>query len=230
MTSFKRPLRVGALAGASIMALTLAVPVMANDMRPATGNTTYVPQNPDVGGGYRPDPTRKTVGEMERDIAEGKYDRSTAPQSSGDMNKIGETQSGRPVQGGTPIDRGSARPMGDMNSPGSGSYSSGASSTRGNSGAFPSEAADLKVERVRVQDLPPDLQAAVNTRMDRRQNASELVETTILNRLALMGSEFKLDSAQQVGNNYVLRVSNPDGQQATMLYETSSDTLREVQM
>lgn len=200
MTSFKRPLRVSALAGASILALALAMPVMANDLAPSTGSTTSVPQTPDVGGGYRPDPTRKTVGEMERDIAEGKYDRSTAPQRAGDMN-----------------------------SPGSGN-SSGAASSTGYNGAFPSQAADLKVERVRVQDLSPDLQAAVNSRMDRQQNASELVETTILNRLALMGSEFKLDSAQQVGNNYVLRVSNPGGQQATLLYETNSDTLREVQM
>ncbi len=229
MTSFNYSLRVAALAGASVLALTLSAPTMANDPAPSTGNTTYVPQTPDVGGGYRPDPTRKTVGEMERDIAEGEYDRSTAPQRSGDMNKIGETTSGVPVQQGTPIDRGPARPMGDMNSPGSGNGSGAASST-GYKGAFPSEAADLKVERVRVQDLSPDLQAAVNSRMDRRQNASELVETTILNRLALMGSEFKLDSAQQVGNNYVLRVSNPGGQQATLLYETKSDTLREVQM
>lgn len=229
MTSFKYPLRVAALAGASVLALTLSAPSMANDLAPSTGSTTTVPQTPDVGGGYRPDPTRKTVGEMERDIAEGKYDKSTAPQRAGDMNKIGETRSGQPVQYGTPIDRGPAKPMGDMNSPGSGN-SSGAASSTGYSGAFPSQAADLKVERVRVQDLSPDLQAAVNSRMDRRQNASELVETTILNRLALMGSEFKLDSAQQVGNNYVLRVSNPGGQQATLLYETNSDTLREVQM
>jgi hypothetical protein len=229
MTSFKRPLRLGALAGASVLALALAAPVMANDLAPSTGSTTTVPQTPDVGGGYRPDPTRKTVGEMERDIAEGKYDRSTAPQSSGDMNKLGEASSGQPVQSGTPIERGPAKPMGDMNSPGSGN-SSGASSSTGYNGAFPSQAADLKVQRVRVQDLSPDLQAAVNSRMDRQQNPSELVETTILNRLALMGSEFKLDSAQQVGNNYVLRVSNPGGQEATLLYETNSDTLREVQM
>jgi hypothetical protein len=45
-----------------------------------------------------------------------------------------------------------------------------------------------------------------------------------------MGSEYKLNSAQQVGGNYVLRVSNPDGQQATLLYETNSGSLREVQM
>jgi hypothetical protein len=45
------------------------------------------------------------------------------------------------------------------------------SATGGYTGAFPNQAADLKVERVRVQDLSPDLQAAVNSRMDRRQNA-----------------------------------------------------------
>lgn len=232
MTSFKRPLRIGALAGASILALTLAMPVMANDMSPASGNTTYVPQSPDVGGGYRPDPTRKTVGEMERDIAEGKYNGSTAPARAGDMNKLGETGTGQPVQSGTQFDSApTSRPIsgqsGDMNRPANTTGNYGA---RDSNGAFPSEAANLKVQSVRVQDLPPDLQAAVNSRMDRRQNASELVETTILNRLALMGSEFKLDSAQQVGNNYVLRVSSPSGQQATMLYETNSDTLREVQM
>lgn len=230
MTSFKRPLRAGAIAGASILAMALAMPVMANELTPSSGSTVNVPQNPDVGGGYRPDPTRKTVGEMERDIAEGKYDSTTAPQRAGDMNKTGETSTGAPIHQGTQLERGPGKPMGDMNAPNSGSYNSGNASGSGYTGAFPNQAADLKVDRVRVQDLSPDLRAAVNGRMDPRQNASELVETTILNRLALMGSEYKLNSAQQVGGNYVLRVSNPDGQQATLLYETNSGSLREVQM
>ncbi len=234
MNSFTRPLRAGAIAGVSALAMALAMPAMANDLSSSPGSTVTVPQNPDVGGGYRPDPTRKTVGEMERDLAEGKYDSTTVPQRSGDMNSTGERASGAPAQPGTPIERGPGQPMGDMNSPGSGgAYSGTATGTTtgsGYDGAFPTEAADLKVERVNIEDLSPDLRAAVSARMDRQQTTSELVETTILNRLALLGSEFKLDSAQQVGANYVLRVSNPDGQEATLLYETSSDTLREVQM
>lgn len=236
MFSFKHPLRAGVIAGASAVAMVLALPALANDLAPSAGSTVAVPQSPDVGEGYRPDPTRKTLGEMERDIAEGKYDRkydgaTTVPQRSGDMNSLGERPSGAPAQPGTPVERGPGQPMGDATSPGSGLSGSGHSgSGSGYNGAFPTEAADLKVERVQVQDLSPDLQAAIRSRMDRQQTPSELVETTILNRLALMGSEFKLDSAQQVGANYVLRVSNPDGQQATLLYETGSDTLREVQM
>ena len=229
MTSFKYPLRVAALAGASVLALTLSAPTFASDLAPSAGSTTTVPQNPDVGGGYRPDPTRKTVGEMEREIAEGKYQGTTAPQRAGDMNKIGETGTGQPVQKGTPLPSGSARPMGDATSPGSGGPASASGST-GYSGAFPNSAANLQIDRVNINDLPADLQAAVKSRMDRQQTPNELVETTILNRLALMGSEYKLNSAQKVGANYVLRVSTPGGTQTTMLYETSSGTLRQVQM
>lgn len=240
MTSYKAPLGLSAVAGASLLALALAAPTMANELQSSPGSTVYVPQNPDVGGGYRPDPTRKTVGEMERDIAEGKYDSSNAPERTGDMNKVGETGMGRPAQPGTPVTGGPGRPMGDATAPGSGQYGArdsmgtggtmGAAGSSGYHGAFPDRAANLQIERVNVNDLPPDLQAAVRSRMDRQQTPNELVETTILNRLALMGSEYKLDSAQKVGGNYVLRVSNPGGQQATMLYDTNSGALREVQM
>ncbi|MGE0151067.1 MAG: hypothetical protein AB7R90_00510 [Reyranellaceae bacterium] len=229
MAWFETPLRYGVLAGASALALALAAPAMANELQSTPGSTVSVPQNPDVGGGYRPDPTRKTVGEMERDVAEGKYKDSTAPQSSGDMNRIGETTNDQPIHRGTPLPSGPGRPMGDATAPGSGTYgSTGAGDGQG--GAFPGSAANLQVDRVSIEELPPDLQAAVRSRMDRQQTPNELVETTILNRLALMGSEYRLDSAQKVGANYVLRISNPDGQQATMLFETQSGTLREVQM
>jgi hypothetical protein len=228
MTSFKTPLRWGVLAGASVLALGLAAPVMANQLQSSPGSTVSVPQTPDVGGGYRPDPTRKTVGEMERDIAEGKYQGTTAPQRAGDMNKTGETSTGQPMHKGTSVPSGPGRPMGDATSPGSGM--SGSAGTMSGAGTSAGTAGNLQIEKVRIEDLPPSLQQAVRGRMDRQQTPSELVETTILNRLALMGSDYKLNSARRDGSNYVLFVTNPNGQQATMLYETSSGNLREVQM
>lgn len=223
MTSLKTPLRWSVLAGASVLALGLAAPVMADDLKNTSGSTVNVPQNPDVGGGYRPDPNRKTVGELEREIAQG----NTAPQRAGDMNKIGETRTGQPVQKGTPLPSGPGRPMGDATSPGSGTHhATGSTGMSGSTGT----AGNLQIEKVRIEDLPPSLQQAVRSRMDRQQTPSELVETTILNRLALMGSDYKLNSARKDGSNYVLFVTNPSGQQATMLYETTSGNLREVQM
>lgn len=247
MTSFNRPLRLGALAGASVLALALAAPVMANDLAPRTGSTTTVPQTPDVGGGYRPDPTRKTVGEMERDIAEGKYDRSTAPERTGDQNKIGETQTQQPVQPGTQTPTGGAyRASGAATTPGvppnentgsmganrgamsDGTYQGGMSGQRGMSGQ--TGATNLEVGSVNINELPPNLQQAVRSRMGPQQKPNELVETTILNRLALMGSEYRVNNARKVGADYVIVVVNPDGRESTMLYETASGDLREVQM
>jgi hypothetical protein len=230
MISYKAPLRIGVLAGASVLALVLAAPAMAGEMQHSSGSTVNVPQAPDVGHGYRPDPTRKTVGELERDMLAQANTSGTTPQTG--------AGSSQPAGAGTPMPSGSARPMGDSTSPGSGSYGNtgtvrpmtGTTGSGGYSGAFPNSAANLQVDRVNINDLPPDLQAAVRSRMDRQQTPAELVETTILNRLALMGSEYKLDSAQKVGANYVLRVSTPGGTQTTMLYETSSGTLRQVQM
>jgi hypothetical protein len=156
------------------------------------------------------------------------------------MNKVGESSTGQPVRSGTPLPSGSGRPMGDATSPGSGNYNAtGATGTTGMSGSgsmsgqgmsSAGTAGNLQIDKVRIQDLPPSLQQAVRSRMDRQQTPSELVETTILNRLALMGSDYKLNSARKDGSNYVLFVTNPSGQQATMLYETSSGNLREVQM
>jgi hypothetical protein len=245
MTSLKTPLRWSVLAGASVLALGLAAPVMANDLKSSSGSTVNVPQSPDVGVGYRPDPNRKTVGEMEREIAQGSTQGGTsAPQRAGDMNKVGESSSGQPIRQGTAVPSGPGRPMGDATSPGSGNWnqtgtsasgsgmsgSSGSMSGQGMSSGSAGTAGNLQIERVRIEDLPPSLQQAVRSRMDRQQTPSELVETTILNRLALMGSDYKLNSARKEGSNYVLFVTNPNGQQATMLYETNSGNLREVQM
>ncbi len=86
------------------------------------------------------------------------------------------------------------------------------------------------MDRVRIEDLPPSLQEAARSRMDRQQMQSELVKTTIVNRLAMTGSDYTLDSARKDGSNYVLFVTDRSGQQATMLYETTSGNLREVRM
>lgn len=91
-------------------------------------------------------------------------------------------------------------------------------------------AADLTIDTVRYDQLSPQVQAAIKGRTGPEQKISELIETTILNRLAVLGDGYTLDETRRAGPDYVLIVSNPDGQQATMLYVVDTDELREVQM
>lgn len=233
MTELKSPLRMGILAGASVLVLGLAAPAMANELHNSTGSTVDVPQAPDLETTYRPDPNAKTLGELEREMAQANAPQQsgqTMEQRAGDMNKLGETSAGQPVRQGTAVPAGSAQPMGDATSPGSGNYGASASTGMPHQGMTTSGAANLEVERVRVQELSPSLQAAIRDRMGPRQTPNELVETTILNRLALMGSEYTLSSSRKVGTDYVLVISTPDGKESTMVYEASSGNLREVQM
>ena len=91
-------------------------------------------------------------------------------------------------------------------------------------------AADLTVDSVRYDQLSPKVQAAIKGRTGPEQKISELIETTILNRLAVLGTGYTLDETRRAGPDYVLIVSDQDGQQATWLYEVDADALREVQM
>lgn len=107
----------------------------------------------------------------------------------------------------------------------------------GNAGGTPSHAtrttqgaADLTIDTVRYDQLSPQVQAAIEGRTGPEQKISELIETTILNRLAVLGDGYTLDETRRAGPDYVLIVSDPDGQQATMLYVVDTDELREVQM
>ncbi len=91
-------------------------------------------------------------------------------------------------------------------------------------------ATDLTIETVRYDQLSPQVQAAIDGRTGPDQKISELIETTILNRLAVLGDGYTLAETRRAGPDYVLIVSEPDGQQATMLYVVETDQLREVQM
>lgn len=193
MRLMKPTLPFAALLGASAAALALAAPAMAGDMN-ASGSTYNVPQQPDRADHWRPDPSRKTLAEMERDMAEGKYDRSP---DGAHGSTTGNTMRGPVIEG----------------------------STRGMEGA-----SDLQIDTVRYDQLSPQVQAAVQGRMGADQKTSELIETTILNRLAVLGTGYTLDETRRAGPDYVLIVSDPDGQQATWLYEVDADALREVQM
>ena len=192
---------VGAMFGASLAALALGAPAVAGEM--TSGSTYNVPLAPDRADHWRPDPARKSLGEMERDMTEGKYDSPRA--ASPDYGRVGS---------GGSISSGASAPAATIEG-----------STRGMDGA-----ADLTVETVRFDQLSPQAQAAVQGRMGPDQRPSELIETTILNRLALLGTGYTLDETRRFGPDYVLIVSDPDGQQATLLYVVDSDQLREVQM
>lgn len=257
MISYMAPLRLSALAGASALVLTLAMPVMAGQSNASSmSSTVNGPQVLDAGQGYRLDPARKTAGEREQQMATGGGSGGGGGGGDGDgggghsgdggtgtgtgSNPTNGTPSGTDTPGGS-VD-GAASNTGGTSSPGTacsepgrtamgsaGACRNGSSGMAGQGGTAGS-VGTAQIDRVRIQDLPPSLQEAARSRMDRQQTQSELVKTTILNRLAMTGSDYTLDSARKDGSNYVLFVTNPSGQQATMLYETTSGNLREVQM
>lgn len=109
------------------------------------------------------------------------------------------------------------------------SYGQGGSQYEPGGGAIPAQDRPSRAERRQGQGytVPPDLRDSVQERMGPHQRALELVQTTLLNRLASAGITEMRDFQKQ-GERYVAEVRTQDGQWRTVQVDPFSGEIADV--
>lgn len=109
------------------------------------------------------------------------------------------------------------------------SYDRGGSPYEPGNDAMPAQERPSRAERRQGQGytVPPDLRGSVQERMGRNQRALELVQTTLLNRLASAGVTEMRDFQKQ-GERYVAEIRTQDGQWRTVQVDPFSGEIAEV--